>query len=253
MRFERLAAVNYRGVPLSRVLGLVVLGNVVAVSGVAFLGRAPDSRASLLEGWIPLAACSLVFAVGLVDDLAPRGPRGIRAHLRGLASGHMTTGILKAMVVGAASIVTVAALGQRSFLTEVAGVALLAASSNLWNGLDVLPGRAIKAFLAVAVFAPVTVSPWRIESIVGGAFLGASVSLWFDLRERAMLGDGGSNLLGFVIGLFLYEALPGWGVGLVASLMVGLNVAAETITLSRMIEATPPLRWFDTLGRTRGG
>jgi hypothetical protein len=29
---------------------------------------------------------------------------------------------------------------------------------------------------------------------------------------------------------------------------VGLNVLAETVTLSRAIDATPPLRWYDRLG-----
>jgi hypothetical protein len=30
----------------------------------------------------------------------------------------------------------------------------------------------------------------------------------FDLRESAMLGDGGANLLGFAAGIALYGALP---------------------------------------------
>jgi hypothetical protein len=28
-----------------------------------------------------------------------------------------------------------------------------------------------------------------------------------------------------------------------------LNVLADTVTLSRVIDAVPPLRWFDRLGR----
>ncbi len=30
---------------------------------------------------------------------------------------------------------------------------------------------------------------------------------------------------------------------------VVVNAVAETVTLSRVIEAVPPLRWFDGLGR----
>ena len=34
-----------------------------------------------------------------------------------------------------------------------------------------------------------------------------------------------------------------------AAIAVVINAVAETVTLSRVIEAVPPLRWFDALGR----
>jgi len=71
--------------------------------------------------------------------------------------------------------------------------------------------------------------------------------------ERAVLGDGGSNLLGFAAGLGMYLVLADAGVWLAAGSAVVLNVLADTVTLSRLIEGTPPLRWFDTLGRLPPG
>ena len=47
----------------------------------------------------------------------------------------------------------------------------------------------------------------------------------------------------------LYTVLPGWGVAVGAVATVVLNVVAETVTLSRVIEVLPPLRWFDRLGQ----
>jgi hypothetical protein len=73
--------------------------------------------------------------------------------------------------------------------------------------------------------------------------------LVLDLRERAMLGDAGSNVLGFIIGLALFRLLPTWGLGFVLGVILILHALGETVTLSRIIEATPPLRWFDRLGR----
>jgi hypothetical protein len=64
-----------------------------------------------------------------------------------------------------------------------------------------------------------------------------------------MLGDGGSNLLGFTAGLGLYLVLPPPGVWVAAGVAVALNVLAETVTLSRLIDAVAPLRWFDRVGR----
>ena len=66
-----------------------------------------------------------------------------------------------------------------------------------------------------------------------------------------MLGDAGANLLGFTAGIGLYLSLPAWGIAVAALVVVGLNVLAETVSLTRLIEAAPPLRWFDRLGRMR--
>ena len=70
-----------------------------------------------------------------------------------------------------------------------------------------------------------------------------------DLRERGMLGDSGANLLGFLAGAEIVRRLPEpWLIGAVL-VVVGLNVLAETVTFTRTIDAFPPLRWFDRLGR----
>jgi hypothetical protein len=84
---------------------------------------------------------------------------------------------------------------------------------------------------------------------VVGLLVGAVVVLPFDLRETAMLGDSGANLLGFAAGIGLYAALPDPWVAVAAGVAVVLNVVAETVSFSRVIERTPPLRWVDTLGR----
>jgi len=72
-----------------------------------------------------------------------------------------------------------------------------------------------------------------------------------DLAQRGMLGDSGSNPLGLVSGLGAAVTLPTWGVLLAAGVVVVLQVVAETVTISRAIEAVPPLRWYDRLGRRR--
>ncbi|HJV04176.1 MAG TPA: hypothetical protein VJ868_02825, partial [Actinomycetota bacterium] len=82
------------------------------------------------------------------------------------------------------------------------------------------------------------------------ATLGAAAAvLPFDLLERGMLGDAGSNPLGFLVGVALAAVLPTGGVVAAAVGVLLLQVVAETMTISRLIESTPPLRWFDRLGR----
>jgi hypothetical protein len=156
--------------------------------------------------------------------------------------------VVKVIVAVGAAVVVVAAGPARPAWIRLSGVLLLAACANLWNDLDVAPGRALKAFLVVdtLLLAPV---PWAAAPGVPGLWAAALLALAWDLRERAMLGDAGANLLGFTAGLGLYLALPDAGVVIAALGAVALNALAETVSLTRLIDATPPLRWFDRLGR----
>ena len=50
-------------------------------------------------------------------------------------------------------------------------------------------------------------------------------------------------------GIALYVVLPDPWVAVAAGVAVVLNVVAETVSFSHVIERTPPLRWVDGLGR----
>jgi hypothetical protein len=64
-----------------------------------------------------------------------------------------------------------------------------------------------------------------------------------------MLGDGGANLLGFAAGLAVYDVAADAWVAVAAAAAVGLNVVADTVSFSRVIDRTPPLRFLDGIGR----
>jgi UDP-GlcNAc:undecaprenyl-phosphate/decaprenyl-phosphate GlcNAc-1-phosphate transferase len=242
----RLSVENHRGVMVPRTLGILLA--VCAVASTLVVATTAASQHDLSRaGWGAVVASFLVFTAGLVDDLSPTGPRGVRNHLRALASGRITTGILKLVVVVSAAIVSVALQGGPTVLVRVAGVVLVAGCANLWNGLDVRPGRAVK-FGVLAMLGVVTTPVWLLPTLPGVA-VGALLALWPDLRERAMLGDGGANLMGFTIGLGMYAVLSDAWVVVAAVAAVALNVVADTVTLSRVIDAVPPMRWFDRLGR----
>ncbi|MGH2590933.1 MAG: hypothetical protein ACRDGW_09065 [Actinomycetota bacterium] len=243
MRWGRLAALNHRGVRVPRALGVAL-----AASATVFTLLYASLRDVGHEGWGALAGLLLVFAAGLVDDVAPVGPRGVRNHLRSLAEGRMTTGILKLLVAAGAAVVVVALQPARPGYARLAAVVMLAASSNVWNGLDVRPGRALKAFIPPVVGFLAWGDLENAPAILG-LFVAALLVLPLDLRERAMLGDGGANMLGFAAGLALADVLPDPWIVVAAAVAVGLNVVADTVTFSRVVEAVRPLRWLDGLGR----
>jgi len=80
--------------------------------------------------------------------------------------------------------------------------------------------------------------------------LGAAAALLpEDLGERAMLGDAGANALGALLGT---AVLLRYGrAGQLAHLLViaALTAASERVSFTKVIEATPALRWVDELGR----
>jgi UDP-GlcNAc:undecaprenyl-phosphate GlcNAc-1-phosphate transferase len=243
---------NYAGRPVPVVLGMgfslgVVAGAYVSATGVAWGVADPAPIAVAMATGLMIVVLTLV---GALDDRFGDGARGLGGHLGSLARGRPTTGILK-LVVGVAAAV-VLALDLADDPVRIVGIAVLVAlCTNVWNALDVIPGRALK--WALVVLAPVLALAWsRPSAPVIAATLGAALGvLAFDLRERAMLGDAGSNPLGFLVGLGLAVVLPTPALLVAAGLALLLQVAAETVTISRLIAAVPPFRWFDTLGSRR--
>jgi UDP-N-acetylmuramyl pentapeptide phosphotransferase/UDP-N-acetylglucosamine-1-phosphate transferase len=70
-----------------------------------------------------------------------------------------------------------------------------------------------------------------------------------DLRERLMLGDAGANPLGAALGLGVVLTTSATTRNVVLAVAVLLNVLGELVSFSRVIEAVPPLRAVDKLGR----
>jgi hypothetical protein len=180
-----------------------------------------------LVGWLVGvrrdSAVSAVAALGLADDLWSGDERGIPAHL---ATGR-TTGVLKL-----AGIPLVGLVATRS----LSGGLLFAGWANLMNQLDTKPGRALKAYALAAVALGAPLEP--------AVLLGP-----YDLRERVMLGDAGSNALGALLGLKSVERIHGWGRWAAVVAIAGLNVVGERRSLGALIEETPVLRELDAWGR----
>ena len=70
-----------------------------------------------------------------------------------------------------------------------------------------------------------------------------------DLREKFMMGDAGSNVLGAVIGLGLVLGTSFWWRLGVLVLMLALNILSEMVSFSEVIASNRVLNWLDSLGR----
>lgn len=245
---------NYRGRPVGVWLGAAFVGAVIGSVGGAELAQVVvRGRAGTHAGetaWM-LAGCAAVFLAGLYDDFRPARTSGLAAQLGALARGRVTSGVVKLGAIGLAAAAVTWGLGARGE-RFVVGSAVVAGSANVWNLLDVRPGRALKLFLP-AVAALSLLAPAGAYPALGATAFGAgAVALVVDLREWAMLGDGGANVLGFIVGLGLFFALTPAQLVVSLAAILAVHAASETVTLSRLIERAPVLRWFDEIGRIRG-
>ncbi|TFV69906.1 hypothetical protein E4P39_20930 [Blastococcus sp. CT_GayMR19] len=236
---------NYAGRPVT-LLGGPALAAAATLSAVA---GAPTGTAT--------AAAVVGTVSGLVggyDDLAGARPdqardKGLSGHLRALREGRVSAGAVKVAGIGAAAavaaVLTRRAQGPGALVDGVLTTGLVAGTANLVNLLDLRPGRAGKA---VALTAAATLAG-PAGGLVAGP-LGATLAvLPDDLGEVVMLGDSGANAAGALLGL-RFAAVPGRAprAALLAAI-VGLTLASEKVSFTKVIEATPGLRELDRLGR----
>lgn len=244
---------NYRGAeavfPLGAVLATAAL---VALAPLAFLNdRADlDLLAAGLRQWMPYLL-GIAF-LGFLDDSLGGGegggPRGWRGHARALRAGSLSTGAVKAIGALALAAYVVSGRGLESW-RYLADVGLLILATNLFNLLDLRPGRAEKGLGLLCgglCLGAWTLAPLELLGIFAGPIL---VGAWFTLRERAMLGDTGSNLLGAVAGVWLLTTLSADARLVALAVVAGLTIYGELRSISATIESVPPLRWLDSLGR----
>lgn len=165
---------------------------------------------------------------------------------------------------------------------------LIAGAANLANLLDLRPGRALKATVLVAAplsyfscadaktpasgasvtsatasvtsgasgapsatpAAPASASGASAQRLLASGLNAAAITaLVEDLQETTMLGDTGANAAGALLGTSL-AANDSRKLRLGATLgVVGLILASEKVSFSKVIAANPALNWLDQLWR----
>ena len=253
LRAPALARANYRDQMLPTAGGLLVVLAVVAVEGARVgLGTVGVGKRPGLDGTRPLVllVCVGFGLLGLLDDLLATGDdRGFGGHLRALARGRVTTGLIKLVGGGALALVVAAALGVEGRAQLFADAAVIALAANLGNLLDRRPGRALKvgvvAWIPLAIIAGSDALGVAMAPVIG-AFLATFPD---DLGERLMLGDAGANVLGAVLGLGVVLETAASTRVVVLCVLVALNAASEWVSFSRVIHRVGVLRRIDELGR----
>jgi hypothetical protein len=258
---------NYRGAALPFPIGVVIpVVALVALIPLALLQELADLKVFEPGAYPAVTYVVGVSLLGLLDDFVGSGvfgsrvegrgpraehapPRGWRGHFGAIFSGGFSTGAAKA--AGSLGLALFALSGQgRSVDEYLVGAGVLVLATNLFNLLDLRPGRSAKALVLLG--AALTLGSLNVDGLwTVGLFLGpVLVLLPLDLRERGMLGDTGSNAIGAVAGVWLVATLDTTGQAIALGVMALMTAYGEFRSISGLIERTPGLRHLDSLGRT---
>lgn len=273
---------NFHGATVSLRGGVAMAGASVASAAVA--SALSDQPSAALGGVVASLGGGLAGYIDDVDQGAHDGgkvAKGLKGHLGALAHGQVTTGVIKIAGIGASALAASALVGSKA--TSVSGKAadlalntvLIAGTANLANLLDLRPGRALKATVLVAAplsyfscaaaktpasgasgaasatpAAPASASGASAQRLLASGLNAAAITaLVEDLQETTMLGDTGANAAGALLGTSL-AANDSWKLRLGTALgVVGLILASEKVSFSKVIAANPALNWLDQLWR----
>jgi UDP-GlcNAc:undecaprenyl-phosphate GlcNAc-1-phosphate transferase len=252
LRAQGLTQHNYRGAPVAFPAGIaIVVAAAVALVPVALVDELADDGVLGPDAGKAVTYVLGVALLGLLDDLAGTRlrARGWRGHFAALREGRLSTGVAKA--AGSLGLALFVLAGQGLSAGQyLLAVGVLVLATNLFNLLDLRPGRSAKALVLLG--AALTVGSLDLDPLWSlGLFVGPIlVLLPLDLRERGMLGDTGSNAIGAVAGLWLALTLSTSGQAIALGVMAAVTVYGEFRSISALIERMPLLRHLDSLGRT---
>ena len=260
LHHRALARRNFRGWTVPTAGGIVIVLAVLVVEA----GRAVFGALGVgAEPGLTVARSEMLFAafgfglLGLLDDVLGGDDstdggidaQGFRGHVGALLRGRLTTGLVKLVGGAGVAVVLVAAPGFATGRRLLVDAVLIALAANLGNLLDRAPGRVLKGALVVYVPLALTVGTDPV-GVALAPLIGAAIGLFpDDLRERLMLGDTGANVVGAALGLGVVLGTSSTTRTGVLWTLIALNVAAELVSFSAVIDRVGPLRAFDRLGR----
>jgi UDP-GlcNAc:undecaprenyl-phosphate GlcNAc-1-phosphate transferase len=235
---------NYQGIDIPVSVGLTFpLAMMVVLFVYVLLGYEQNQYQGFMLGLMSISF------LGFIDDmLGQRDTLGFRGHFGALFHGRLTTGGLKALGGGFIAFFIAVSLGG-TWWNVVLNTLIMALFTNMMNLLDLRPGRAVKGFLFFLLLIVITALA-KVDYLLMAPLLGAVLCyLPTDVRARAMMGDAGSNVLGFALGYYATTSLS-----LTARLtslvfLIAIHLYTEKISLTRTIENNALLKAIDQLGR----
>lgn len=197
---------------------------------------------------IYLFAYIFIGFLGLIDDLiGDKNIKGIRGHLKSAINNDLTTGGLKA-IFGLFIAIIISCIFFRG-VNIIINALIIGLFTNLINLFDLRPGRAAKVFIFISLIFVIT-SPFKIVNYILVSLLGILLPyMHIDIKGKAMMGDVGSNVLGFSLGIYASYSFNIICRMSILILLVIFHVIAERYSLTKIIKKSKLLNILDNIGR----
>lgn len=192
----------------------------------------------------------VVLFLGWLDDTnGTKEHKGLKGHWRAWSRERIvTTGALKAVGIVLISFITSLSL-MENWIGVFLATVFISLACNAINLLDLRPGRAWKGTMLLLVVGILVagrgvnvseVLPWI-----------AAVLILFpdDVRAGSMLGDTGSNLLGFWTGVWLTSVVSYEVLAIGSALLLGMHWYSEKRSITVWIEQHTWIGVIDRWGR----
>jgi len=233
---------NYKGQLVPAGAGIIfVIGGIVVwiiLMPTTFIGDI------ILEKLVFLT--TITGSAGLLDDMqGTKKFRGFNGHLNGILNGVITTGLLKAISIFAASFIVIYTSGIKQYI--IIDVGILVLMSHFHNLLDLRPGRTIKFFLLYVIII-IFAQPFFAISLMPLLVIMVFYS-YFDLKAKVMLGDTGSYTLGIVLGFLTVKIFSYKYKVYIFIFLIIMTLLSEKYSFSSYINKNRILNWLDMLGR----
>lgn len=226
-------------------MGLVIFASLFIIYSVFSVFFSIKPPIVLLFG------CAVITLVGFLDDIWGNNlNKGLRGHFKALFQGTITTGSIKAIVGLLSSALVSQFLSSNTFHLFI-NTLLIALNTNSLNLFDLRPGRAVKYFIFCITIGTLMVG-MNNETIWLFGLLGViAYYVPLDLKGQVMLGDTGSNLLGFISGYYMAIVPSNWFKLIYLLFLIVVHWYGEKNSITSLISRVRFLGYLDLLGRPK--
>lgn len=193
-----------------------------------------------------------IYMIGIIDDLfGINDIKGFKGNIQAIISKKFSTGIIKAL-----SAILISCYIYYFFEEEywvLKGI-ITALTTNLFNLFDLRPGRCIKLYYIFFILFNFSYIRWTNELFIIFSIIITLYYFW-DAYGFSMLGDSGSNLIGFITGLILSEIIGTnlLGILIVLTILVMLQLLLDRYSLTSIIKLNFLLDQIDKFLTERQG
>lgn len=243
---------NYKGEKIPTSLGVVFILNTLLIISLFFIIY-PFYTGNMFL--IMLFFLPILGFLGLLDDfVGTKDKKGFRGHFKAFLKFKMTSGFIKAFFGFLISVIVCIFIFFKedgtNWIEIFISAIIIALLTNFFNLLDLRPGRAIKIYFMLTAITLYFANDWLIDTFEVSAILGGTLLIYsfYDFKGKAMMGDVGSNVLGFVMGVLVVVNFSYLSKIFILGGLILFHILSEFYSLSEAIEKNRFLRFLDKLG-----